>query len=216
MSKKMNGAPGINRLLAIAAVLLAVVSLVGSADPGNSVTLDLNELALIVENEVDHVTVQDLADRIITGSTEYRLLDLRDADSYAKYHIPGAENVPLTGLPDYPVLRNEKIILYSGGGIHSAQAWFLLKAKGYPAAYMLLGGLNSWEDEILFPELAENAAPEAVAEFAKTQEVSRYFGGSPRIVGQAAQDGMERVMPMVVTPTAPVITTKKRAAREGC
>ena len=54
-------------------------------------------------------------------------------------------------LPDYGLERNEKIILYSEGGIHSAQAWFLLKAMGYKSVYMLRGGLDDWKDLVLFP-----------------------------------------------------------------
>lgn len=76
--------------------------------------------------------------------------------------------------------------------------------------------MNAWEDEILFPQLAADASPEAVAEFAKTEEVSRYFGGTPSIGGEAADDTGERVMPEVEAPTAPVLQTKKRTAREGC
>jgi len=206
----------INRWLAGGALLLAVVSLFGNAGSSGVVKMDLNELALMVDSEVDHVTVQELADRIIAGATDYRLLDLRSDSAYAAYHIPGAEHVSITDLPDYPLLRNEQIILYSGGGIHAAQAWFLLKAKKYPGVYSLLGGINAWEDEILFPQLASDAPPDQVEAFAKTQEVSRYFGGTPTIGGRAAVEPGEREMPMVVAPVAPVIQTKKRTAREGC
>jgi rhodanese-related sulfurtransferase len=44
-------------------------------------------------------------------------------------HIPTAELVELRDLHDYPLYHNEKIVLYSDGGIHSAQAWFLLRAE---------------------------------------------------------------------------------------
>lgn len=212
----MKSTSRINRTLAALALGLAVISLAGNTGSSSVVKMDLNELAVMVESEADHITVQDLADRIIAGATDYRLIDLRDAEAYAMYHIPGAENVSITELPDYPLLRNEQIILYSGGGIHAAQAWFLLKAKKYPGVYTVLGGMNAWEDEILFPQLAADASPEAVAEFAKTEEVSRYFGGTPSIGGEAADDTGERVMPEVEAPTAPVLQTKKRTAREGC
>lgn len=67
--------------------------------------MDLNELAVIVESGADHVTVQELAERIIAGETDYRLLDLRDPEAYARYHIPGAENVNITELAEKPLPR---------------------------------------------------------------------------------------------------------------
>jgi len=205
-----------NRILAALALGLGVLSLFGSTGTSNVVTMDLDQLAAIVQGEEDHVTVQDLAEQIIAGATDYRLIDLREPEEYAKYHIPGAENVSITELTDYPLLRNEKVILYSGGGIHASQAWFLLKAKKYPGVYTLLGGMNAWEDEILFPQLAADASPEAVAGFAKLQEVSRYFGGQPSVGAEATAQSVERVMPEVEMPTGPAVVTKKRTAREGC
>ena len=56
--------------------------------------------------------------------------------------------------------RQEKLVLYSEGGIHSAQAWMLLKAQGYQAVYMLTGGLEEWKDQVLFPVLADNPTPD--------------------------------------------------------
>lgn len=212
----MKSTSRINRTLAAVALGLGVLSLAGNTGTGSVVTMDLNELAVIVEGEADHVTVQELAERIIAGATDYRLLDLRDEAAYAAYHIPGAEHVSITELTDYPLLRNEQIMLYSGGGIHASQAWFLLKAKKYPAVYTVLGGMNAWEDEILFPQLAADASPDAVAAFAKTQEVSRHFGGTPSIAGETAAASMERAMPEVVMPAVPVIQKKKRKAKEGC
>ncbi len=212
-----------NTSLALAAIVLGVMSLAGRPDSNETVSIDLQELALIVENEVDHVTVQELADQIIKGETNYRLLDLRDAEAFATYRIPGAENVELTGLLDYPLLRNERIVLYSGGGIHSAQAWFLLKAKGYKATYMLLGGLNSWQDEVLFPVVAEDAPVERLNQFAELDAVARHFGGQARRGRAGAPSGSQTMdqqpgltMPPIIAPTAPVIQSRKRTAREGC
>ena len=79
----------------------------------------------------------------------------------------------------------KKIILYSDAGIHSAQAWFLLKANGYKGVYILRGGLEEWKDSILFPRLVENATPAEIAAFEKAKEISKFFGGSPQVGGSA-------------------------------
>ena len=208
--------PSPKKILALVAILLGAVAVFGDPYRGGVVTLDTRELARIVEDEVDHVTVQELAERIIEGRTDFRLIDLRDADSYAEYHIPGAEWVPVGELPDYPLFKNEEIILYSGGGIHSAQAWFLLRAKGYPGVYILLGGLNTWQDEVLFPEPPIAGSPDEMAAFERASFVSRYFGGSPRTQGAAAETAPMEMPKIDLPASAPVVHKKKKKAKEGC
>ena len=137
-----------SRSLAVALGLGALV--IGGPQPGR-ITLDERELAAIVEGEVDHVTPDELADWIVAGRQDYRLIDLRPEAEYAAYHIPPAERLSIAALADSDLARNEKIVLYSAEGIHSAQAWFLLKAKKYPAVYILLGGLKQWNEQVIFP-----------------------------------------------------------------
>ena len=112
-----------------------IAAFAGSPYQGSRVTIDTQELADIVQREVDHVGAVELADWIIKGKADYRLIDLRTPDEYDQYHIPSAENVLLADLPTYGLERNEKIILYSEGGIHSAQAWFLLRGINRPTCF---------------------------------------------------------------------------------
>jgi rhodanese-related sulfurtransferase len=203
--------------LGLFALIVGILALFGTPNGGETVTINPREMASIVASEVDHVTVRDLADWIIKGQDDLRLLDLRSAEAYAQYHVPGAENVALTALIDYPLYRNEKIVLYSDGGIHSAQAWFLLQAKNFRGTYILLGGLNEWKDEILFPTVPMNATPDQLAEFQVASAVSTYFGGSPRSAADGAASAAPVQMPKVAMPTtAPVKARNKRKAKEGC
>jgi rhodanese-related sulfurtransferase len=207
---------GVNQRLALLALILGLVALFATPTRGSRVTIDPEELSLIVAKEADHVRVQDLADWIIAGRSDYRLIDLRDERSYAEYHIPTAENVPLASLLDRGLARNEKIVLYSDGGIHAAQAWFLLVAGGFKGVYTLFGGLDEWKDEILFPRLAENPTPQEAARDAKIREISLHFGGRP-LTGAAAAAEASRPLPKVDLPAMP--SGPKPAARkrkEGC
>ncbi|MDI6767282.1 MAG: rhodanese-like domain-containing protein [Bacteroidota bacterium] len=191
-----------NKKLALLAFILGAVAIfAGSPYQGTSFSLDAKELAMIVETEVDHVSVEKLADWIIQGKADFRLIDLRTEKKFSEYHIPTAENVTITGLSEHPLYRNEKIILYSEGGIHSAQAWMLLKAHGYKGVYMLTGGLDEWTDKILFPKLAQNATPDQIAIFEKMKEVSKFFGGSPQVGGTAEEVSMKKQMPKLEMPT---------------
>ena len=153
----------LNQKLAVAAVALGAVALFAAPYPGSKVTLDARELALVVGTEADHVEAPELAAWIIESRADYRLVDLRTEGEFARYHIPTAVNVPMNVLTDAGLGRQEKIILYSEGGIHSAQAWMLLRAQGYKSVYMLKGGLEEWKDQVVFPVLADNPTTEQSA-----------------------------------------------------
>ena len=191
--------------------------MIGNPSSGAVITVDTRELGRIVQTEVDHVAPETLADWIIQGKSDFRLIDLRSQNEYAQYHIPGAENVSPAALPDYGLLRNEKIVLYSEGGIHSAQAWFLLKAMGYHGVYMLRGGLDEWNEKVLFPQIPPSPTAEQSAAFEKMKEVSRFFGGSPASGTASAETPVVRSMPKMepnATPAGPAVPAKKK--KEGC
>jgi rhodanese-related sulfurtransferase len=201
------------------AVALGTLALLAQPHRGPFVKLDARELASVVEEEVDHVTASELATWIVEGRADYRLLDLRTAEDYAAYHIPTAENVPLTGLADYPLLRNEKLVLYSEGGIHSAQAWMLLRAQGYEAVYMVLGGLDAWRDEVLFPTLAADADAVARAQFERATQVAKFFGGEARLAGDDAPPTAGAELPKLTAPPpmpGPAAPVAKKKKKEGC
>jgi rhodanese-related sulfurtransferase len=214
--KRTLSALGVNQRLALLALVLGLVALFATPTRGGRVTIDSKELSIIVAKEADHVRVEELADWIIAGRSDYRLIDLRDERSYGEYHIPTAENVPLASLLDRGLARNERIVLYSDGGIHAAQAWFLLEANGFKGAYTLLGGLDEWKDRILFPRLAEKPTPEEAARDAKIREISLHFGGQP-VTGAATAAETARPLPKVELPataSGPKPAAKKR--KEGC
>ncbi len=208
----------VNRKLGLFILLLGLLAVfAGNPYAGHSVNLDVRELAMIVEKEVDHVGPSELADWIIQGRSDYRVIDLRSATEFARYRIPVAENVPLSRLRDYGLGRNERIVLYSEGGIHSAQAWFLLKAEGYKAVYILRGGLDEWIDQVLYPALPANADAAQTAAFERMREVSRFFGGTPRAAGQAPSQVAAPAMPRLEMPAgAPVPAAPAKRKKEGC
>jgi rhodanese-related sulfurtransferase len=208
----------LNRKLGLFAFVLGFLALfAGSPYRGSEATVNAKELALIVEKEIDHVGVQTLADWIIQGKSDFRLIDLRSEKDFAEYHIPSAENIELSSLDRSNLQHNEKLILYSDGGIHSAQAWMLLEARGFKGVYILRGGLEEWKDQILFPHVPENPTPAQMVEFAKTKEISKFFGGAPQTGGASEAASPKLSMPKLETPagTQPKAAPAKKK-KEGC
>ena len=200
----------LEKKLAFLAVVLGAGALFANPYRGPGVRLDTRELAQVVQTEVDHVSVDELAGWIVTGRADYRLIDLRDPRAFAEYHVPTAENVPVTELGPERLGRQEKLVLYSDGGIHAAQAWMLLRARGYNSVYTVRGGLEEWKDQVLFPTLAAEATPAERAAFERRVQLARFFGGTPRQGGAAS--AAAEPMPL---PSAPVVVAPPPAAPGG-
>jgi rhodanese-related sulfurtransferase len=177
--------PRLNRVLAGAAAVLAFATL-AAGDAGARV--DLDALARTVEAEEDRVTALELAAWIRDRKPDLRVVDVRDSASFAAFHIPNAENLPVTALTRAGFGADETVVLYSEGGTHAAQGWFFLRAAGVEKVYFLRGGLYEWMTEVMSPTLPAGATPAQRAEFARTSEISRYFGGMPRVGATSASE----------------------------
>lgn len=165
-------------LLTTATVLAALLS--GCAQEQD---MDLAEraavLAKTIAAEHDHVTVAELSDWIIKDRREFELIDIRSQEEFATDHIRGARHVPLAGLMEDASLRNlpkgRKVVLYSNGTAHAAQAALLLRLVDRDA-YALLGGINYWHAYLNDPNAA-GVAEMDVAQRAQYQAVSCFLAG---------------------------------------
>jgi hypothetical protein len=211
----------LNQKLGALGLALGALAVFANVAPGHTVSVNAKELLTSVARQEDHVTPRELAAWIVEGRADYRLVDIRDAKAFAEYHIPGAENVPLAAVLDGALGRTDKIVLYGDGGVHAAQAWMVLKGRGFTRSYTLVEGLDAWKDEVLFPVVPTDASPEERARFELSVQVAKFFGGQPRA---AAVPGAEptalptlAVSPAVAAPTLPAgASAGPKKKREGC
>lgn len=77
------------------------------------------------------VSVVQLADWIVEGRNDFLLIDVRDAAEFAAYHPPARAMCRWPSSTSDFVARNERIVVCSEGGIHAAQAWYLLGRSGF-------------------------------------------------------------------------------------
>ena len=199
-----------NKWLALAAGGLGLLALfAGSPFQDHTVTIDLNELARTIESAGAIVDADQLAEWIMLKS-RVRVIDLRDSVSFAAYHIPTAELLSMEELLEEETQKDVLLVLYSEGGIHAAQAWMLMKAKGEANVYTLKGGLTVWKEDILFPELSASATPGDRVLFAKRKALSEYF----RVETTAAQSDSAAALPK---PRPPVpVKIEREKTRDGC
>ncbi len=75
------------------------------------------------------------------------VIDTRDADQYAKAHIPGAVNIDwrqvLGRRNELPTDR--MVLVYCNSGTLSAQAGLALRVAGLDNVRILQGGFNEWK-----------------------------------------------------------------------
>jgi rhodanese-related sulfurtransferase len=211
----------LNQKLGAFALALGALAVFANVAPGHTVTVNAKELLTSVARAEDHVTPAELAAWIIEGRADYRLVDIRSEKAFAEYHIPTAENVPLATVTDGALGRTDKIVLYGDGGIHAAQAWMVLKGKGYTQAYTLLEGLDAWKDEVLFPVMPQSPTPEEQARFERAAQVAKFFGGQPRAAAAPGSEPMalptQAMAPAVAPPTLPAgAAAGPKKKREGC
>lgn len=136
-------------------------------------------LARVIAEERDHLTAEQLSDWIIRDQRDYELVDIRDKAEYDKERIRGARHIPLStlmsddSLASLPVGR--KVVIYSNGTAHAAQAALLLRLVERDA-YALLGGFNYWQAYTKDPQSAGVAEMDP-AKQAQYRAVSCYFEG---------------------------------------
>ncbi len=142
MNKWLSGT-GINRRLAVLALVLGAVAVFARPISGGAARVNPRELAAELQRG-GTVSAKELAEWIVKGTTEFRVLDVRDESAFAAYHIPGAENIPVGSLADSGIAHDENVVLYADDGTRTAQAWFVMKAMGFRHVYALAGGLAGW------------------------------------------------------------------------
>ena len=96
------------------------------------------DLLAAIETGQDHIDPDELADRLMSGTGNLVVVDIRPPAEYEVFHIRGAINLQLadlaTSLAPY---KGQDIVLYSTGMTHPAQARDALMRLGYENVSML-------------------------------------------------------------------------------
>ena len=153
--------------LILVAVSLVIASLMFVMSHPTELRLSDTDISMLAQQIVrgeDHVTVEELSERIIKAHDDYVLIDLRPAEQYEERHIDSARHIPLSELVKPDVLaglpRDQAVIVYSSSTTNAAQAAVILRLSGIPA-YSLIGGYNYWAAYMADPAAAGIAEHDA-------------------------------------------------------
>lgn len=91
------------------------------------------------------IAPRDLKSRLDDGSAV--LVDIREADEYAREHIVGARLAPLSGFERHAIdcEPGKAVVFTCRSGNRTAANAGRIVAKGFGDAYVLAGGLDAWK-----------------------------------------------------------------------
>ncbi|MFA6292168.1 MAG: rhodanese-like domain-containing protein [Victivallales bacterium] len=204
------GSPFLKAFSLALAVIAGGLFMLNPADRAIATVADDKVLMQKVEQALDHIEPEELADRLMSGEPDLVVVDLRPAEEFNSFHIRGAINVPLTQLPVklQPYKNKGLIAIYSNGMTHPAQARDSLQRQGFDNAYMLTDGLKGFRDRCLKPA-SLRAEPLTASDTARVNAWRAFFS-VPAIAPEGA------VHALALTPSVPrVVETDWLAARLG-
>ena len=166
--------------------------------------------------EPNTISADEMAFLLIRNPRELQIIDVRDADDYAAFHIPGSFNIPMDvinhrSVQTYYDVPDRRTVLVSNGGVAAGRAQLLLTRAGHQNIYILDGGLNHFVETIFY----NNQMPEGTtgqfetSQYKFRQRAARYF------LGKEETTTTPRAVPARGTATEPP-TTATQPASGGC
>lgn len=75
------------------------------------------------------------------------VIDARDADQYAREHIPGAVNIEWRKVPGkrQQIPKDRMVVIYCNTGSLSAQSVFAMRVLGWDNVKVLQDGIEGWK-----------------------------------------------------------------------
>ncbi len=202
-------------LLPIFAVPLALIIAAVPENTTHAFKLTPSQLLEEVNSGVQYYSPDEIADMIIKEDPSLQLIDVRNADEFEKFNLPGAMNIPLADIlsEDWQAYLDQDVkinMFYSNGTLKSDNAWMITRQLGYENNYVLLGGLNYWVETIMDPAVPGNTSPnEEFAKYDFRKGAGMALGGAAASVGQSTSSSK---------PPVPIIRSKpkKKRVQGGC
>jgi len=151
------------------------------------------------------VSAVDVAEWIRDRRPGLRIVDLRPTIEFDDFHLPLAEQIDPEDLGASGLQPGETVVVYAGPGDGAVRAWRTLDGVGFQGAYYLEDGVTRWLTDVMSPTISPDATEEERELFDRAADVSRYFGGLPRVVDAEAEPAE--------TTAAELLT---RTRRRGC
>ncbi len=96
------------------------------------------------------ITVQELKQRLESGSPDFVLIDVREPYEHEEFNV-GGQLVPvatvMAAIPDLMAHKDEEVVVYCRSGNRSGMAQQLFQASGFTNVRNLAGGMLAWREK---------------------------------------------------------------------
>jgi len=198
-------------------IMLASIAACGSS---NEPAVSLTDIAQAAAQQDDRESVEDLANWLIEGRGDIKLIDVRSPEDFEKGSIAGAENIPIAQIVSQEVLQrlpsDRMIIVYSNGSENAAKAAVLLRLSGIDA-HLLAGGYKAWHERVLNPDISAEELDGESLQVSEQRAYSCYFVGERSELGaKREQRTSEPFVPPVFTEEEELAPPPPAAGEESC
>ncbi|MEG3190929.1 rhodanese-like domain-containing protein [Lysobacter sp. D1-1-M9] len=139
----------------------------------------------------DEISAVVLARWIADRRPGLQLVDLRGQAEFDVDHLPGAVPLARADAAALPA-ADTTLVIYSDDSIKPDAVPQRLAGRDRQTILRLRGGLQAWSDEVLFPTIRSDASAARRRAFDERARLSRYFGGSPRVLEPGVDIGQPR------------------------
>ncbi|BBE20300.1 rhodanese domain protein [Aquipluma nitroreducens] len=190
------------RKYTILAVLLIVLALGLVVLPKKKDLKETDPKALLsaITEKSRYLSVDLVTHRIIENDPTLLLIDLRPANEFKAFALPGAINIQPDSLLSATTLEllnqpGKDKILYSNSDLMAEKAWLLGTRYSINRLYILKGGLNEWYNTIIKPGEVSSTASSADLDLMSFRNAARqYFTGA----GQTSETPVAAKAPVKV------------------
>jgi rhodanese-related sulfurtransferase len=140
--------------LSVALVLIGIILAILPLRTTRTLAGSPEDVLLQSFNENSEFSVDQVARMLVSEDSTLQLIDIRPANEFREFSIPGAINIPYTELigrdPETYLLKgNAKNIFYSNGSLNAGYALILAGGLGYDNCAIIKGGMNEWINTVL-------------------------------------------------------------------
>ena len=203
-------------IISIVAVSLGLLIAAVPENTTHPFKINPDQMLIEIKSGQQFISPEEVADMIIQKDPSFQLIDVRNAEDFAKFSLPGAINIPVESIlnEENGDILNQDLktnILYSNGSLDANEAWMILRQLGYENNYVLSGGLNYWFEAIMNPANPGNAVSnEEQAKYNFRKAAGRALGSDGNVSADSS------VVPVNKTGSSvPVKTDKKKKKLSG-
>lgn len=145
--------------------------------------MDSRILLSMIAEKSRYLTADQVSHRIIENDPTLLLIDLRPAEQFKKFALPGSVNLHPDSLLSKTTIElfsqpGKDKVLYSNSGLISEKAWLLCSRYAVNRVYVMQGGMNEWYNTIIKEQVPSATASTADLDLISFRNAAhQYFTG---------------------------------------